>query len=226
MGVILAIGGLFFGLGYVFIDRQAGRERRRRESERTYRESQAEFTETMQIMRNEAEAHGLVRRHLERTIPDSSVVVLNRNHSDNRLTATTRVADGSTLREKLVDAGPEACLAVRLARPFQRGVGTAPLLTCELCGSAAEQVTCVPSLVSGEVIGSVLVQHAAPLGDRDRDRVTESVNQAAPVLANLRNLAIAEARAATDALTGLPTSARATTRSSGWWPTRAAPWRR
>ena len=32
----------------------------------------------------------------------------------------------------------------------------------------------------------------------------ESVRLAAPVLANLRNLAIAEQRAATDALTGLP----------------------
>ncbi|MGD0247135.1 MAG: hypothetical protein ABSB59_43355, partial [Streptosporangiaceae bacterium] len=32
----------------------------------------------------------------------------------------------------------------------------------------------------------------------------ESVGQAAPVLANLRNLAVAEIRAATDGLTGLP----------------------
>ena len=34
--------------------------------------------------------------------------------------------------------------------------------------------------------------------------MVDSVTQAAPVLANLRNLALAEARAATDALTGLP----------------------
>ena len=34
--------------------------------------------------------------------------------------------------------------------------------------------------------------------------MADSVTQAAPVLANLRNLALAEARAATDALTGLP----------------------
>ena len=34
--------------------------------------------------------------------------------------------------------------------------------------------------------------------------MSDSVSQAAPVLANLRNLAVAEMRAATDALTGLP----------------------
>ena len=38
----------------------------------------------------------------------------------------------------------------------------------------------------------------------DEQRIRESVSQAAPVLANLRNLAVAEIRAATDGLTGLP----------------------
>ena len=62
----------------------------------------------------------------------------------------------------------------------------------------------MPSLVSGEVIGSVLVEHPTGLNTGQRDRVSDSVAQAAPVLANLRNLAIAEMRAATDALSGLP----------------------
>jgi diguanylate cyclase (GGDEF)-like protein len=57
--------------------------------------------------------------------------------------------------------------------------------------------------VGGEVIGSVLVtQHGG--GTAERERIADSVNQAAPVLANLRTLAIAETRAATDSLTGLP----------------------
>jgi len=43
-----------------------------------------------------------------------------------------------------------------------------------------------------------------PPADEAHRRIRESVTQAAPVLANLRNLAIAEIRAATDALTGLP----------------------
>jgi diguanylate cyclase (GGDEF)-like protein len=63
---------------------------------------------------------------------------------------------------------------------------------------------CTPLTVGGEVIGSVLVNHDRPLGGDDERRIRESVTQAAPVLANLRNLAVAELRAATDSLTGLP----------------------
>ena len=51
--------------------------------------------------------------------------------------------------------------------------------------------------------------------------IDESVAQAAPVLANLRNLALAERRAATDALTGLPNK-RAVDDSSSAWPRRRA----
>jgi diguanylate cyclase (GGDEF)-like protein len=58
--------------------------------------------------------------------------------------------------------------------------------------------------VGGEVIGAVLVQSDQPIPAEQRERVTESVAQAGPVLANMRMLAIAETRAATDALTGLP----------------------
>ena len=59
-------------------------------------------------------------------------------------------------------------------------------------------------MVGGQVIGSVLVEHDADLGETGERRLAESVAQAAPVLANLRNLALAERRAATDPLTGLP----------------------
>jgi diguanylate cyclase (GGDEF)-like protein len=54
------------------------------------------------------------------------------------------------------------------------------------------------------VIGSVLVEHPSSLSDEEERRIRESVNHSAPVLANLRNLAIAEQRASTDSLTGLP----------------------
>jgi diguanylate cyclase (GGDEF)-like protein len=63
---------------------------------------------------------------------------------------------------------------------------------------------CEPLLVGGEVIGSVIVTGEGRLDGAARRRIDESVSQAAPVLANLRNLAIAETRAATDVLTGLP----------------------
>jgi diguanylate cyclase (GGDEF)-like protein len=63
---------------------------------------------------------------------------------------------------------------------------------------------CNPLTVGGEVIGAVLINRPQPYGPVELERVRDSVSQAAPVLANLRNLAIAEFRAATDSLTGLP----------------------
>ena len=54
------------------------------------------------------------------------------------------------------------------------------------------------------MIGSVLLNRPALYGEAEEQRIRESVGQAAPVLANLRNLAVAEIRAATDGLTGLP----------------------
>ncbi len=64
--------------------------------------------------------------------------------------------------------------------------------------------TCTPVLVGGQVFGSVLVLHSERPGAVERRLMGESVTQAAPVLANLRNLARAEERALTDAVTGLP----------------------
>ena len=83
--------------------------------------------------------------------------------------------------------------------------------------------TCEPLLVGGDVIGSVLVTHARPLTDGTADRIKTTVIQAAPVLANLRNLALAEFRANNDSLTGCRTNARPTTRSNGWSLRRTGP---
>jgi diguanylate cyclase (GGDEF)-like protein len=157
-------------------------------------------------MRDEAEAPELVKSHLQRTIDGVDVTVLNRNNSDNRLYAATAVDGDPALAERLIDAEPDSCLAVRLGAAHEQGGEIDPLLSCELCGRSSADVLCTPSLVGGEVIGSVLVRNQRPLGAEERERVADSVSQAAPVLANLRNLAIAESRAATDALTGLPNS--------------------
>lgn len=204
VGVILLISVVFGGVGYVMIERDTRRHRARRERDRDYRRTQTEFGESMQIMRDEREAHALVKRHLEGAIPGAVVTVLNRNNSDNRLVAATPTDAEGPLRERLGAATPESCLSIRLGRAYAEGDGADPLLSCAICGKTAAQVSCVPSLVSGEVIGSVLVQSGRVLGPREQDRVTESIAQAAPVLANLRTIAIAETRAATDALTGLP----------------------
>jgi diguanylate cyclase (GGDEF)-like protein len=53
------------------------------------------------------------------------------------------------------------------------------------------------------VVGSVLIQTPAALGETEVEDLVTSVGAAAPAIANLRNLALAELRAATDALTGL-----------------------
>ena len=50
----------------------------------------------------------------------------------------------------------------------------------------------------------MLVNRPARYSPTEQQQIRDSVGQAAPVLANLRNLAIAELRAATDSLTGLP----------------------
>jgi diguanylate cyclase (GGDEF)-like protein len=176
----------------------------RGEAARGYEESQGEFTDAILLSQAEEEAHELLKRHLERSIPVNTVVMLNRNNSADRLEVITELEAGTDLAEKLSAAQPRDCLAVRLARPHHEEPGDQPLIGCRLCGDGDGMTTCWPLLVSGEVTGSVLMEHDQRLSDDHRIRVKDSVAQAAPVLANLRNLAIAELRAATDSLTGLP----------------------
>jgi diguanylate cyclase (GGDEF)-like protein len=64
----------------------------------------------------------------------------------------------------------------------------------------------MPSLVSGRMIGSVLVVHERALDGSGHKQLRDAVVGAAPVIANLRTLAIAEVRASTDSLTGLANS--------------------
>jgi len=156
----------------------------------------------MQLSETEVEAHELLKRHLERTLDGSLVTVLNRNNSADRLVPATAVDPACPLHDTLQGAKPRACLAVRFGRVHRGGLEREPLLRCQVCGELPDATTCEPLLVGGQVIGSVLVNH--PAETDIGPRIRESVMQAAPVLANLRNLAIAEIRAATDVLTGLP----------------------
>ena len=160
--------------------------------------------DTLQVTETEDEAHELLKRQLERTVADSSVVVLNRNNSADRLQPTTPVEDESPLQSTLTDAKPRSCLAMRFARTHTERRDEDPLIACEVCGKVGAYSICEPLLVGGEVIGSVLATRPQAFSEGQTQKVKQSVTQAAPVLANLRNLAIAELRAATDALTGLP----------------------
>jgi diguanylate cyclase (GGDEF)-like protein len=203
--IIVVLAALFGGLGYVFLERSSRRAARARRRDKADQRQQNQFTELLQVTRSEAEAHALLKRQLERSVPGSAVVVLNRNNSANRLEATTPVAVDTPFAERLAGAKPDDCLAIRMARSHDRAEESSSeeLLVCELCGDYAPRTTCLPSLVGGEVIGSVLISLSAALDERQGQQVSLSVTQAAPVLANLRTLAIAENQAATDALTGL-----------------------
>ncbi|MDQ2748253.1 MAG: GGDEF domain-containing protein [Actinomycetota bacterium] len=167
-------------------------------------QDQVEFADTLQLAEDESEAHQLLQRHLERTVAGGTVTVLNRNNSADRLEAVTDLAPGSQLVRTLQHATPRSCLAVRSARPHDEDDQHRSLLGCSVCAQCPGKSTCTPLTVGGEVIGSVLVTKASNYSPIQYHRIQESVGQAAPVLANLRNLAIAEVRAATDSLTGLP----------------------
>jgi diguanylate cyclase (GGDEF)-like protein len=167
-------------------------------------QDQAQFAETLQIADDEDEVQQLLQRHLERTLAPATAVVLNRNNSADRLEAVTRLPGGSPLAETLRGATPRSCLAVRSGRTHRESGSRPALLPCPVCAPCPGTSSCVPLVVGGEVIGSVLLSRPEPYGQGDEQRVRESVGQAAPVLANLRNLAIAQIRAATDGLTGLP----------------------
>jgi GGDEF domain-containing protein len=193
---IVLLGLAFATLSWVLFERPARRDSRRRRR-------LALFADALQVARSEREAFDVLKRHLESWLERARAVVLVRNASQNRLEAATALGHTPVLAKQLENAAPEGCFAVRLAKPHLRAPGGDGLLVCELCGELPEQSSCVPTIVGGEVVGSVIVQTPSKLGPIQIEDLEASVTQAGPVIANLRNLAIAERRAATDALTGL-----------------------
>lgn len=202
VALVLGMSAIFAAAGYLGILRP-GRERgRAAKGAAEYAGRRDEFATTLQSIDDESGAHGLLKRHIERDVAECQVIVINRNNSNNRLEAVTEVTDDPTLAAKLAEAAPRSCQAIRLGREHSEEADREPLLPCEICGHEGAS-TCVPTVVGGEVIGSVLVRSDEPLGETRRERVRETVAYASPVIANLRSLAIAETRASTDALTGL-----------------------
>ncbi len=199
-GIILAVAAAGIVMAWLFLWYEIWRIRRDREPV----QDQAEFADTLQIANSEDEAHQLLQCHLERALPATAAVVLNRNNSADRLEAVTPLPPGSPLAGTLRGAEPRSCLAVRSGRTHRESGGRPPLLSCPVCAQVPGASSCVPLTVGGEVIGSVLLSRPAPYSQAEEQQIRESVSQAAPVLANLRNLAVAEIRAATDGLTGLP----------------------
>ena len=199
VGVATLLSILLVVSGLVIVRRTDRRESRRQRR-------QQELRELLQVSDSEKESQELLIRHVERIVPGAGAAVFNRNNSENRLEAAlSEAAELTTLRElEVSELRPRSCLAVRLSRPYERETSGDSLLLCEVCGKLSGAVLCEPLLVGGEVIGSVLVAREQPIGAVERERIHDSVAQAAPIFANQRNLAVAEQRAASDALTGLP----------------------
>ena len=186
-------------------------------------ETQAEFVDALQMTESEQEAHQLLKRRLERAIPGSEVVVLNRNNSADRLEPTTDVTEGSPFAESLAEAKPRSCLAVRYARPHRGDRERDPLIQCQVCGkTVGRTTTCEPLLVGGEVIGSVLIEHPR---SSDNDEAARSGNPSARPLPCWRTCATSPSprcgRPPTHSPVS-PTTGRSATRSSAWSPRRPA----
>ncbi len=176
-----------------------------RKAHEEHERQKSAFTESLQQTTSETEARDLLRRYLERALaPSASVVVLARNASGDRLEAVTPVAPESPLLGQLESAAPTSCLAIRSAHTHRDDDAHDALLTCAICTPGSGATTCTPLLIGGEVIGAVLVGREEAFADADEARIQEAVALIAPTLDNLRHLAIAEWRAATDSLTGLP----------------------
>jgi diguanylate cyclase (GGDEF)-like protein len=197
---LAALLSLALVLGGITIMRRLARR------ERSRGRRQRELRDLLQVSESETESQKLLIRHLESVIPGAAAALFNRNSSDNRLEPAIGDDPENTALAgiELDDLRPRSCLAVRLSRPYERWPGEEPLLQCEVCGKIEGDVGCEPLLVGGLVIGSVLIARRKPIGELERSRAHDSVVQAAPILANQRNLALAELRAASDALTGLP----------------------
>jgi diguanylate cyclase (GGDEF)-like protein len=198
-GLVAALSAALILAGILIWRRGARRENQRLKGQR-------ELNELLQVAASEAESQRLLIRHVEQIVPGAGAAVLNPNNSDDRLEPVL----GDNLEQTALrgintdQLRPRSCMAVRLSRAYERSAGEVSLLECEVCGKLAGDVACEPLLVGGRVIGAVLVAHEKQLGERARARIHESVVQAAPILANQRNLSLAERRAASDVLTGLP----------------------
>ena len=98
VALILILSAAFASMAGMLLTRLRRQERERQPADQAYHSTQREFAEILQVTESENEAHALVKRHLERSLPGSDVVVLNRNNSQNRLEATTPVNTRSAFR--------------------------------------------------------------------------------------------------------------------------------
>jgi len=195
--VVGALAAMLVGIVLLLTRRTARRETARHRD-------QAQLRELLQASESERESRTLLIRHIQTLLPDCDPAVLSVNYDNDRLQITTvGPSDALAVRSGSEQLRPRSCMAVRLGRAFDRRPGEQTLLQCEICGATEGTSACEPLLVGGQIIGSVLVASAKAIKEERRDRLRESVAQAAPILANQRNLTRAETAARSDSLTGL-----------------------
>ena len=194
--LVLALSLVFGLLHLLLVERPANRARRRRRA-------QAEFVDAMQVARSESEAYDLLAHHIERASDAVHVTVLNRNNSADRLEAVTPVEAGCPTAQGLEGAAPDSCLGYDWrARTTASPARTAAALRGVRLERRADEVRADRS---SAVRSSARCSSSIPGRWAVSDARSSSIRspRRRPVVANLRNLAVAELRAATDGLTGL-----------------------
>jgi diguanylate cyclase (GGDEF)-like protein len=169
-------------------------------------EASRELDELLQASGSAQESQRLLIDNAERVLPGAGSGVLLVTEGGQRLAPTLGDAvDQTPLHGIRTDGlGARSCLAMRLGRSHERSQDKTPLAPCGVCGAIDADVACEPLVSGSEIIGTLLVAHAARISNRERATLRDSARRAAPVLAGQRELALAQERSVTDALTGLP----------------------
>jgi diguanylate cyclase len=199
VGVVVLIGVLSGGLA---IAAARGLVRR----ERALDDAGRELDELLQSSSSADESQRLLIDNAQRVLPGAGCGVLLVADGGERLAPTLgNDVDHTPLHGIRTDGlGARSCLAMRLGRSHERSKAGSPLAPCGVCGAIDADVACDPLVSGSEIIGTLLVAHAGHISDREHAALRDSARRAAPILASQRELARAEERSVTDALTGLP----------------------
>jgi diguanylate cyclase (GGDEF)-like protein len=178
-------------------------EQARAADERAYVEGRRRLSQVLLGAETPEEACRFAKSAIESHVPGSAVVALKCDTDADGLALLTPAPQSFELALSRNEAKPRSCLAIRLGAAQTSDPNKPSTVLCELCGRGG-YARCEPLFAGGEVTGSMLVTHPAPLSVPEHRTVDDTVAYLTPVLANLRNLAQAQSRAQTDPLTELP----------------------
>ncbi len=174
--------------------------------ERALRRAARELDELLQASDSAKESQRLLIGHARRVLPGAGAGVLVVAENGARLDPMlAERVDQTPLRGiRTAGLGARGCIAMRLGRGHARGPDDSPLVPCEVCGALDARIACEPLVSGGETTGTLLVAHERPISRDERAVLRDAAGRTAPILAGQLELALAEERAVSDALTGLP----------------------